>query len=75
MAAHSSVLAWRIPRTEEPGGLGPMGSHRGRHNLANAEHHFIVSERKGQRSGGGGRFVWHEQQRLTAESIATGLLP
>ena len=26
MAAHSSVLAWRIPRTEEPGGLQPMGS-------------------------------------------------
>ena len=26
MATHSSVLAWRIPRTEEPGGLQPMGS-------------------------------------------------
>ena len=25
MAAHSSVLAWRIPRTEEPGGLQSMG--------------------------------------------------
>ena len=23
MAAHSSILAWRIPWTEEPGGLGP----------------------------------------------------
>ena len=28
MAAHSSVLAWRIPRTGEPGGLPSMGSHR-----------------------------------------------
>ena len=28
MAAHSSVLAWGIPGTEEPGGLPPMGSHR-----------------------------------------------
>ena len=28
MATHSSVLAWRIPRTEEPGGLPSMGSHR-----------------------------------------------
>ena len=28
MATHSSVLAWRIPGTEEPGGLLPMGSHR-----------------------------------------------
>ena len=26
MATHSSVLAWRIPRTEEPGGLQSMGS-------------------------------------------------
>ena len=28
MATHSSVLAWRIPRTTEPGGLPSMGSHR-----------------------------------------------
>ena len=28
MAAHSSVLAWRIPRMGEPGGLPSMGSHR-----------------------------------------------
>ena len=26
MATHSSILAWRIPRTEEPGGLHSMGS-------------------------------------------------
>ena len=26
MATHSSILAWRIPWTEEPGGLQPMGS-------------------------------------------------
>ena len=32
MATHSSVLAWRIPGTEEPGGLPSMGSHRVRHN-------------------------------------------
>ena len=25
MAAHSSILAWRIPRTEEPGGYSPRG--------------------------------------------------
>ena len=29
MATHSSVLAWRIPGTGEPGGLPSMGSHRG----------------------------------------------
>ena len=28
MAAHSSVLAWRIPWTEEPGGLQPIGLQR-----------------------------------------------
>ena len=31
MAAHSSVLAWRIPWTEEPGGLQSMGSQRVQH--------------------------------------------
>ena len=32
MATHSSVLAWRIPGTGEPGGLPYMGSHRVRHD-------------------------------------------
>ena len=32
MATHSSVLAWRIPGTEEPGGLPSMGSHKVRHH-------------------------------------------
>ena len=32
MATHSSVLAWRIPGTGEPGGLLSMGSHRVRHD-------------------------------------------
>ena len=31
-ATHSSILAWRIPGTEEPGGLQSMGSHRVRHD-------------------------------------------
>ena len=31
-ATHSSILAWRIPGTEEPGGLPSMGSHRFGHN-------------------------------------------
>ena len=30
MATHSSILAWRIPWTEEPGGLQSMGSRRDR---------------------------------------------
>ena len=32
MATHSSILAWRIPRTEEPGRLQSMGSQRVRHD-------------------------------------------
>ena len=33
MATHSSILAWRIPWTEEPGGLhSPLGSKRVRHD-------------------------------------------
>ena len=32
MSAHSSILAWRIPGTEEPVGLPSMGSHRVGHD-------------------------------------------
>ena len=32
MATHSSILAWRIPRMGEPGGLSSLGSHRVRHD-------------------------------------------
>ena len=32
MATHSSILAWRIPRTVEPGGLPSMESHRVGHD-------------------------------------------
>ena len=32
MATHSSVIAWRIPGTGEPGGLPSMGSHRVGHD-------------------------------------------
>ena len=35
MATHSSILAWRIPETEEPGGLPSMGSQRVRHDWRN----------------------------------------
>ena len=32
MATHSSILVWRVPWTEEPGGLQSMGSQRVGHN-------------------------------------------
>ena len=42
MAAHSSIVAWEIPWTEEPGGLRSMGSQGVRHDLA-AEHTTLLS--------------------------------
>ena len=41
MATHSSVLAWRIPGTGEPGGLVSMGSHRVRHNWSDLAAHYL----------------------------------
>ena len=38
MATHSSILAWRIPWTEEPGGLQSVGSQRVRHDLVTNTH-------------------------------------
>ena len=35
MTTHSSILAWEIPWTEEPGGLQSMGSQRVKHNWVN----------------------------------------
>ena len=32
MVTHSNILTWRIPWTQEPGGLQSMGLHRARHN-------------------------------------------
>ena len=40
MATHSSILAWRIPQTQEPGGLQLMGSQRVRHDWA-AKHVYL----------------------------------
>ena len=38
MATHSSILAWEIPWTEEPGGLQSMGLQRVGHHLATKQH-------------------------------------
>ena len=44
VATHSSILAWEIPRIEEPGGLQFMGSQTVRHTLvAKQQHHHINS--------------------------------
>ena len=38
MATHSSILAWRIARMEEPGGLQPMGLQKSQTRPATEEH-------------------------------------
>ena len=38
MAIHFSILAWRLPWTEEPGGLQSMGSHRVGHDGSDLAH-------------------------------------
>ena len=43
MAIHSSILAWEIPWTEEPGGLQSMGSQRVKHDLATKEQQCYIS--------------------------------
>ena len=47
MATQSSISAWRVPWTEEPGGLQSMGSQRVRHNLETKQQQlpfFIISQ-------------------------------
>ena len=45
MATHSSVLAWRIPGTGEPGGLPSMGSHRVGHDWSDLAAAVVVFSR------------------------------
>ena len=45
MAAHSSIPAWRIPWTEEPGGLQSVGLQRVRHDWATNTFHYSYTER------------------------------
>ena len=42
MATHSSIPAWRVPWTEEPGGLQSMGSHRVGYDWATNTFHFNI---------------------------------
>ena len=41
MATHSSILAWRIPRIEEPGGLPSMGLQKSWMRLSDSHFHFL----------------------------------
>ena len=43
MATHSSILAWRIPWTEEPGRLQPTGLQRVGHNRSNLARSILMN--------------------------------
>ena len=47
MATHSSILAWRILQTEEPGGLQSTGSQKGKHDGATDTFTFTKACRLG----------------------------
>ena len=57
MAIHSSVLAWKIPWTEEPGGLQSMGSQRVGHDWAPSLHYLFHNQIKFFRS-------WHRHSHI-----------
>jgi len=42
MATHSSILAWKIPWTEDPGGLQSIGSHRVGHDCSDLAQRFTA---------------------------------
>ena len=53
MATHSSVLAWRIPRMVEPGGLPSMGSQTRLKRLSSSSSIQLVRKGRGQNSNPG----------------------
>ena len=78
MATQSSILPWRIPQTEEPGGLPSMGSHRIGHSLSKLACMpwrkkwqptpvFLLIESQGQRSLVGCR-LWGRTESDTTDA-------
>ena len=62
MATHSSILAWRIVWTEEPGGLLSIGSHRVGHDCSNlACMHALETEMAAHSSVLAWRIPWTEE--------------
>ena len=63
MAPHSSILAWRIPWTEEPGGLQPTGVAKSRTRLSDfTSFTSIYRERERQREG-------HREREVVSDSL------
>ena len=72
MATHSSVLAWRIPGTGEPGGLPSMGSHRVGHNWSDLAAAAAVSW-KGGRAWSQDAWRFQNLQNLVPPFVSAGL--
>ena len=53
MAPHSSILAWEIPQTEEPGRLQSMGSQKSQIQLS--DHHQTLVKHKGREHNSSGK--------------------
>ena len=62
MATHSSILARRIPRTEEPGGLQSMGSRKSRTRLSTAHTHIRVQSPRLREIRGDFSRAWREER-------------
>ena len=62
MTSHSSVLARRIPRTEEPGGLQSMGSRKSRTRLSTAHTHIRVQSPRLREIRGDFSRAWREER-------------
>ena len=58
MATYSSILAWRIPWTEDPGRLQSKGSHRVRHNWSNLARMHMSSLGRSPREGNGNPLLY-----------------
>ena len=77
MATHSSVLAWRIPGTGEPGGLPSVGSHRVGHNWSDlavaAAHEMNRGEKKRKKKKAGvslGFVILDQKERKKVKSLS-----
>ena len=78
MATHSSVLAWRIPGTGEPGGLPSMGSHRVGHNwsdLAAAKNEKSEKLEKKEMQRKSLYFVWQKSFLFYYDEYKQNFIP
>ena len=74
MAIHSSTIAWKIPWTEEPGGLRSMGSQRVRHDWVTSLHGLYLKKKQKNKTWTGNSLVvqWLGFRAFTAGTKIPG---